>query len=169
MCTAIAISRSTFATSIRNTCNIPLKHLKHTLATCVFSITSTCCSDDSRPVDAELDATEWRAALVEKKVDAAENATAGGWPGGEKGWRATTLERGGERGRRLVEHGGEHRGGMVALEHARGGGCRGGVVVLERARGDADVRWCDEWRETDDTSRYGWGERISKWRVGPLG
>jgi hypothetical protein len=58
---------------------------------------------------------------------------------------------------------------MVALEHARGGGCRGGVVVLEHARGDANVRWCDEWREMDDTSRYGWGERISKWRVGPLG
>jgi hypothetical protein len=28
--------QSTFATFIRNTCNIPLKHLKHTLATCDF-------------------------------------------------------------------------------------------------------------------------------------
>ena len=39
-----ATSRSTFATSIQNTCNIPLnhlKHLKHTLATCVFSANAT--------------------------------------------------------------------------------------------------------------------------------
>jgi hypothetical protein len=66
LATTIATSRSTFATSIRITCNIPLKHLKHfkhTLATYVFSATSTCCLDDWRLVgveldgDAELDAT----------------------------------------------------------------------------------------------------------------
>ena len=36
----IATSRSTFATSVRNSRNIPLKHLKHfkcTLATCIMS------------------------------------------------------------------------------------------------------------------------------------
>jgi hypothetical protein len=38
--TRCATSRSTFATSIYNTCNIPLKHLKHTLATCSFHPTS---------------------------------------------------------------------------------------------------------------------------------
>jgi hypothetical protein len=55
-------------------------------ATYVFSATSTCCSDDLRLIDAELDAMERRAAPVEKAalVDKAagevENAAAGGWP-----------------------------------------------------------------------------------------
>jgi hypothetical protein len=42
MCIAIIIcatSRSTVATSIYNTCNIDI----HTLATCAFSVASTCC------------------------------------------------------------------------------------------------------------------------------
>jgi hypothetical protein len=52
-------------------------------------------------------------APVEKAASAVENAAAGGWPDGEEGWRAAPLERGGERGWRLVE---------------RGGGCRNGVV-----------------------------------------
>jgi hypothetical protein len=45
-CTTIATcatSQSIFATSISNTCNIPLKHLKHTLAICAFNTTSPCC------------------------------------------------------------------------------------------------------------------------------
>jgi len=56
-----AIFRSTFATSIYNTCNVPLKHLKHlkyTLATCAFSVASACCLDEWRLVDAELNAAE---------------------------------------------------------------------------------------------------------------
>ena len=86
---------------------MPLKHLKHlkyTLATCVFSATSTCCSDDWRLINAELDASteldavEWRLAPVEKAVSAVENVTASGWPSGEEGWWAVALERGGERG-----------------------------------------------------------------------
>jgi hypothetical protein len=42
--TTRATSRSTFATSIYNTCNIPLKHLnhlKHTVATCGFHPSSS--------------------------------------------------------------------------------------------------------------------------------
>ena len=59
--TTCAASRSTVATSIYNTCNIPLKylkHLKHTIATCVFSVTSAHCWDEWSLVDAELDAAE---------------------------------------------------------------------------------------------------------------
>jgi len=41
------------------------------------------------------------------------------------------LEHGGERGRRSVWRDGERRGGVVALEHARGGERRDGVVALE--------------------------------------
>jgi hypothetical protein len=58
-----------FATSIYNTCNVSrkhLKHLKHTITTCAFNVTSPCCLDEWRLVDAELDtgmelkAAEWR-------------------------------------------------------------------------------------------------------------
>jgi hypothetical protein len=51
-----------FTTSIYNTCNIPLKHLKylkHTLTTYVFNVAPTCCLDEWRLVNAELDAAEW--------------------------------------------------------------------------------------------------------------
>jgi hypothetical protein len=54
------------ATTIYNTCNIPLKHIKHlkyTLATCAFSVASTYCLDEWRLVDAELDAAEWRGGM----------------------------------------------------------------------------------------------------------
>jgi hypothetical protein len=44
---------------IINIQHLPLKHLKHTLATCAFSVPSTCCLDKWRLVDAELDVTEW--------------------------------------------------------------------------------------------------------------
>jgi hypothetical protein len=50
-----ATSRSTFVTSIYNTCNIPRKHLKHTIVTCAFSISSAYCLDKCRLIDAELD------------------------------------------------------------------------------------------------------------------
>jgi hypothetical protein len=40
-----ATSPSSVATSIYKTCNILLKHLKHTLTTYAFSIASTCCSN----------------------------------------------------------------------------------------------------------------------------
>jgi hypothetical protein len=59
MCIAItlcATSQSTFKTSVYNICDIPLKHLKHlkyTLATCAFSVPSTCYLDERRLVDAE--------------------------------------------------------------------------------------------------------------------
>jgi hypothetical protein len=46
------ISRSTFGTSMWNTCNTPLKHLKHlkhTIATCAFSAMSPGCLDEWRP------------------------------------------------------------------------------------------------------------------------
>jgi hypothetical protein len=66
----------------------------------------------------ELDVAEWRAAPVEKAGDAVGNTAAGGWPGGEEGWRATALEHGGERGRWPVGRCGERHGGVVALEHA---------------------------------------------------
>jgi hypothetical protein len=65
-CIVIAIcatSRYTFATSIQNIYNIPLKHLKHlkyTLATCVFSATSTCCSDEWRLVGTQSSMPVWR-------------------------------------------------------------------------------------------------------------
>jgi hypothetical protein len=52
-CTTIATcatSQSIFATSISNTCNIPLKHLKHTLAICAFNTTSPCCLAEWRLV-----------------------------------------------------------------------------------------------------------------------
>ena len=71
---------------------MPLKHLKHlkyTLAPCVFSATSTRCLDDWRLVDAELDAAERRTAPVEKATPVekgagtVKNATAGRWPGRE--------------------------------------------------------------------------------------
>jgi hypothetical protein len=58
--TTCATSRSTFATSIYYTCTIPLKHLKHILSTWSFSVASTCCLNEWRPVDAELDAVKWR-------------------------------------------------------------------------------------------------------------
>jgi hypothetical protein len=61
MCIAIATcatSRSTFATSIYSTCNIPLKHLKHAIATSAFSVAFACCLDEWRLV-AKLDAAEW--------------------------------------------------------------------------------------------------------------
>jgi hypothetical protein len=59
MCIAIttcATSWSTFRTSIYNTCNISLKHLKHAIATCTLSVASACCLDKWRLVDAEVDA-----------------------------------------------------------------------------------------------------------------
>jgi hypothetical protein len=56
--TTCAISRSTFTTLIYNTCNIPLKYLKHTIATYAFSVASVCCLDEWRLVDAELDAVQ---------------------------------------------------------------------------------------------------------------
>ena len=74
--------------------------MKHMLATCFFSATSTCCLDDWRLVDAvldvgaELNVVEWRAALVEMAAGAVENAVAGRWPSGKEGLRAATLERG---------------------------------------------------------------------------
>jgi hypothetical protein len=71
---------------------------------------------------------------VEKAVDAVENDPAGGWPGGEEGWRVAALEHGGERGWRSVGRGGERRRDVVALEHARGGECRSSVVTLEHVR-----------------------------------
>jgi hypothetical protein len=64
--------------------------LKHTLVTCVFSPTSPYSLGEWRLVDAkldigaELDATEWRVAPLEKAVpvekalSAVENAVAGG-------------------------------------------------------------------------------------------
>jgi hypothetical protein len=52
-------SQSTFATSIYNTCNIHLKHLKHTIITYTFSVASACCFDEWRLIDADLDAVEW--------------------------------------------------------------------------------------------------------------
>ena len=55
---------------------------------------------------AELNAVEWRAASVEMAAGAVENVAAGGWPGGEEGWWVAALERGRERGRRLVGRGG---------------------------------------------------------------
>jgi hypothetical protein len=51
--TTYATSRSTFATSIWNTCNIPLKHLKHLkymLTTYTFNVTSPCCLGEWRLV-----------------------------------------------------------------------------------------------------------------------
>ena len=58
--TTCATFRFTFATSIYNTCNITLKkkHLKYTSATCVFSVTSACCLDEWRLIDAALDAAQ---------------------------------------------------------------------------------------------------------------
>jgi hypothetical protein len=151
-----------FATYVYNHCNIcniliylcnihtkhlqiPMKHLKHMLTTCVFSATSTCCLDDWRLVHAELDAgaeldtAEWRASPVEKatpvekEAGTMENAAAGRCPGGDEGWREVALERGGDEGRQPIRcsgmavwscwstRGGEHRGGVVVLEHACGG------------------------------------------------
>jgi hypothetical protein len=66
--TTCATFRSTFATSIYNTSNIPRKHLKyfkHTIASCAFIAAYACCLDKWRLDDAELDtgtkleATEW--------------------------------------------------------------------------------------------------------------
>jgi hypothetical protein len=48
--------------------------------------------DEWKLVDTELDAgtkldvAMWRVALVEKAAGAVENATTGGWRGGEEGW-----------------------------------------------------------------------------------
>jgi hypothetical protein len=80
-----------------------------------------------------------------------ENAAASEWPSGEEGWQAMVLERDGERVRRPIGHGGECRGGMVALEH---------VVAMQTRR-------CSEWRGTDDGLMSGYGcrrvdERIHK-------
>jgi hypothetical protein len=67
-----------------------------------FYATPTSCLDDWKLIDVELDAgveldaTEWRTALVDKVACVVENAATGGWPGGEEGWRAAALERGGE-------------------------------------------------------------------------
>jgi hypothetical protein len=58
-CTTIATyatSWSIFATSAWNTCNIPLKHLKHMLATCDFSTMSPCYLDEWTLVVVELEA-----------------------------------------------------------------------------------------------------------------
>jgi hypothetical protein len=54
-------------------------------------------ADAELNVGAELDSTERRAAPVEKAAGVVENDAAGGWPGGEEGWRAAALEHGGER------------------------------------------------------------------------
>jgi hypothetical protein len=119
--------------------------LKYKLATCVFSVTSTCCLDDWRLVDAELDVgaehdtANWCATPVEKAAGAVENITLGGWLSGEEGWRAAALERGGEGGQRPVERGGGCCGDVVTLEHTRGGECSGGVVTLEHTRGSSDM------------------------------
>ena len=93
-----------------NICNIPIyfynihtKYWQHTsetsetletyaytFAICVFSAISTCCLDDWRLVNAELNAAEWCAAPVEKttpvekEADVVENGTTGRWPGGEE-------------------------------------------------------------------------------------
>jgi hypothetical protein len=76
---AYVTSWSTFATSIWNTCNISLKHLKHwkhTFATCAFSTISPCCLGWRLGGGAEL------AASVEKAVtDPVEKATVGPWAG----------------------------------------------------------------------------------------
>jgi hypothetical protein len=45
---------------------------------------------------------------------------------------AAALECGGERGQVPIGHGGECRGGMVALEHATVCGCEGAVNGEER-------------------------------------
>jgi hypothetical protein len=98
------------------------------LATCVFNTTSTCYLEDWRLIDAELDAdtelnigaeldsTERHAAPMEKTTGAVENATAGGWPGGEEGWRAAVLEHSRERGRWPVGRGRGHCVDVVMLE-----------------------------------------------------
>lgn len=98
--------------------------------------------DERRLVDTELNAAEWYAAPVQKAPGAVENAAAGGWSGGEKGWRAAVLKCGGERGWWLVGHDGERRSGMVVLEHAAA----------------MPMRRYGEWRGTDNglTSGYGW-------------
>jgi hypothetical protein len=123
-------------------CNIHMKHLQHTSETletyacsiCFQCNISPCYLGEWRLIDAELDTgaeldtAEWHAApmekaatcTVEKAGGVVENATANGWPverkdgaaGGGVGarWR--------KRGWRPVRRGGEHRGGVVSLEHA---------------------------------------------------
>jgi hypothetical protein len=96
--------------------HIPLKYLKHTLATCTFNTTSLCCLGEWRLIDvklntdAELDAAEWRAVPVEKVipmekvVSAVEDATAGRWPMERKDGAAGGGARAhaGQRGRQLA-------------------------------------------------------------------
>ena len=104
---------------------------------------------------------------MEKATGAVENATAGGWPGGEDGWRAAALEHGGKRGRQPVRRDGERRGSVDALEHTRSGECCGGVVMLERVRlcrWDGGAVNGEERRRAHEQIRL--GERICKWRVG---
>jgi hypothetical protein len=112
----------------------------------------------------EFDASEWRIAPVQKVVDAVENAAAEGWPGGEEGWRATVLEHGGER----------TAAGWTWWRVPCWCGRAGAHVRWRVSRAGAHARRCR--RDSgavneegmDDTSKYGWGERIQKWRVGPL-
>jgi hypothetical protein len=88
--------------------------------------------DTKLDTDTELDTTERRAAPVEKVTGAVENTMAGGWPGGEEGWRAEALERGAERGWRPAGRGRECLRTVVALVHECSGEHRGKVVTLER-------------------------------------
>jgi hypothetical protein len=67
-------------------------------------------------------------APVEKAASVVENTATSRWPSGEEGWRAASLERGGERGWRLVEHGGGCRNGVVSWSTHAAMRCDGGAV-----------------------------------------
>ena len=173
--TTYATSRSTFTTSIQNTCNIPLKHLKHlkyTLATCV-------------------------SAQIYLQLGRFEAHRRGGHGARCRGEARSAGGEGGQCGE-------EHRGGRMARERGMMAGGGAGAWWGERtAVGPA--RWRASWRHGRAGARAWWraprwrgragamwlcghdggtvngeerrraheqirlGERIRKWRVRPLG
>jgi hypothetical protein len=145
MCIAItcATSRSTFATSIYNTCNVPLKHLKHlkrTTATCAFSVASSSYSDEWRLVDAELDAAGVELAGGTKLGRGRGRWMERGHDGRREPGRGHAMRAGGARSPSGVGATSRSRGAQRA---ERAGGDRGGVAdeaQNERATYTGSVR-----------------------------
>jgi hypothetical protein len=111
-------------------CNIPmkdLKHMKHTIATCAFSVASACCWDKWRLVDVELDAGA--------ELDVAE--WHGGLRCGARRWHGPQQGQGqanGARPRREARVWARARGASGRQRRVRGGAAEGEVRLGVEAR-----------------------------------
>jgi hypothetical protein len=128
--------QSTFATFIRNTCNIPLKHLKYTLATCAFSTTSPYCLGVWGLIGVPEVAARWRRASCGGSATWRRGSCAPRRPTPASRWRRARRSRSGGEGRSKSLRWRRQAGGAVEKEAQRRGrragarGEEGGTVKM---------------------------------------